>query len=145
MKLNNRGRSPLGGLIVAVILVASTAGYVSAFSRMFQATLFLDRPEANEQLSVPDETRPAAAQFAAPDQAFTRSAPAWLTNALPNYSARAREMWYLSLMNSRENVTLEPAYVGTLRDRYNADVASFSSPMFRSMPGGSSALSISAP
>lgn len=101
MKKEHRGGVPLAGLTVAAILLASTAGYVSALSRMFQAPVMLEESR-NDFLADADVAAPAAKIPAASfEQSLGQMAAAWLVNALPSYSSgRAREMWYLSLDSS---------------------------------------------
>jgi autotransporter-associated beta strand protein len=102
MKNEQRRGSPLAGLTVAAILLASTAGYVSALSKMFQSPLMFEE-SASDFLGDDASSATAAAQTqpASFQQYFARSTAAWLTNALPAYSSgRARELWYLSLDSS---------------------------------------------
>ena len=98
MKKEHRKGGPLVGLTVAAILLASTAGYVSALARMFQAPMDWEQSE-NDFLF--DEDSAAPRSKVAPvtfQQRLGRVAAAWLVNAMPGYSSgRARELWYLSL------------------------------------------------
>jgi fibronectin-binding autotransporter adhesin len=102
MKKERRGGSPLAGLTVAAILLASTAGYVSALSRMFQSPLIFEE-SASDFLGDDTSVAQAAGEEKVPSfqQSLGRTAAAWLINALPGYSSgRARELWYLSLESS---------------------------------------------
>jgi fibronectin-binding autotransporter adhesin len=101
MKNDKRGGSPLAGITVAVIILASTAGCLSAFSRIFQASVPFMTEEQHFQFA-DEASRPAFVEAPSSDQAFMRmAAPAWFTNAMPAYSSgRNREMWYLSLDSS---------------------------------------------
>jgi fibronectin-binding autotransporter adhesin len=106
MMKERRGGSPLAGLTVAAILLASTAGYVSALSRMFQSPLISEETESD---FLGDDT--SVAQAASQEKAATfqqslgRTAAAWLINALPGYSSgSARELWYLSLDSSGDRL-----------------------------------------
>jgi fibronectin-binding autotransporter adhesin len=103
MKKENRGGVPLAGLTVAAILLASTVGYVSALSRMFQAPIIAEESE-NGFLSEGDTAAPAARMAEVRiEQGLGRMAATWLMNALPGYSSgRARELWYLSLDSSSD-------------------------------------------
>jgi fibronectin-binding autotransporter adhesin len=104
MKKENRGGVPLAGLTVAAILLASTVGYVSALSRMFQAPIIAEESE-NGFLSDDDTAAPAARMpEVSIEQGLGRMAAAWLMNALPGYSSgRDRELWYLSLDQSGDH------------------------------------------
>jgi autotransporter-associated beta strand protein len=109
MKNEKRRGSPLAGLTVAAILLASTAGYVSALSKMFQSPLTFDE-SASDFLGNDMSDAPAAAQNqpASFQQYLGRTTAAWLINALPSYSSgRAREMWYLSLDSSGDRRAFE--------------------------------------
>ena len=132
MKKENRGGVPLAGLTVAAILLASTAGYVSALSRMFQAPM-ISEESANDFLSADADTAAPAAKIPAAsfEQSLGRMAAAWLVNALPGYSSgRARELWYLSLDSSGDR-QLRFENAGGVNDSSNPyqvfNVAQFSS------------------
>ena len=110
MKNEKRGGSPLAGLTVAVILLASTAGYVSALSRMFQAPLALAPVETDFQFNDVADTRAAVERAPADtEKSLGRTeAPAWLTNALPAYSSgSARIAWYSLLEKSGDRRTVD--------------------------------------
>ncbi len=101
MRKEKRGGSPLTGLTVAAILLASTAGYVSALSRMFQSPSPFLSPENTFSSEETSALASPAAEIPGFQQAFIRTAPAWFVNAMPGYSSgRARAMWYLSLDSS---------------------------------------------
>src|SRR5437764_4438418 len=99
MKNENRGGSPLARLTVVAILLASTAGYVSALSRMFQSPIPFVEEETDFHFDEIDAIRGGEARAVANSEgSFNRTAPAWLMNAMPGYSSgRNRELWYLSL------------------------------------------------
>ena len=122
MKKENRGGVPLAGLTVAAILLASTAGYVSALSRMFQAPVITEESESDFLSVDADMAAPAAKIPAAGfEQRLGQMAAAWLVNALPGYSSgRAREMWYLSLDSSgdRRAFELPPTVNGPASSTY---------------------------
>jgi autotransporter-associated beta strand protein len=101
MKKESRGGIPLAGLTVAAILLASTAGYVSALSRMFQAPVISQASENDFLFDGDMPTPPAKMPEAGFEQQLGQMAATWLVNALPGYSSgRARELWYLSLDSS---------------------------------------------
>jgi fibronectin-binding autotransporter adhesin len=101
MKKESRGGIPLAGLTVAAILLASTAGYVSALSRMFQAPVVSQASENDFLFDGDMPTPPAKMPEAGFEQRLGQMAATWLVNALPGYSSgRARELWYLSLDSS---------------------------------------------
>jgi fibronectin-binding autotransporter adhesin len=101
MKNEQRRGSPLAGLTVAAILLASTAGYVSALSKMFQSPLMVDESASDFLGDEVADTRAAVERATvAFQQSLGRTAPAWLTNAMPAYSSgSARIAWY-SLLDS---------------------------------------------
>src|SRR4051812_16361002 len=104
MKNQKRGTSPLVGLTIAAILLASTVGYVSALSRMFQSSVPFVTEESHFQFTDDASSNMTPVAAANSDQSFTRSAPAWFVNAMPSYSSsREREMWYLSLDRSGDS------------------------------------------
>lgn len=113
MGKENRGGRPFAGLTVAAILLASTAGYVSALSRMFQSPAPFLSEENDFSFEDAGEVRAAAPEIASFQQAFTRTAPAWFVNAMPGYSSgRARELWYLSLNRSGDGRLAYEAFGG---------------------------------
>jgi autotransporter-associated beta strand protein len=136
MKNEKRGGSPLAGLTIAAILLASTAGYVSALSRMFQSPMPFIAEETGFHFDEIDAMRSAEVRAVANSEgSFDRTAPAWLVNALPGYSSsRAREMWYLSLNSSGDRRVAFESY-GAMNDTsnpYAATKMSFASPFVQS-------------
>src|SRR6266550_2390240 len=109
MKESDRDRTPLSRIILALILMASMAGYVSALSGVLQVPLAL--PQWTNDLRFDDarDVRALADRSAANfPQSLGRTAPAWLMNALPGYSSgRAREQWYFSLDGSGDRIAFE--------------------------------------
>lgn len=101
MNRANRGGLPLAGLTIGAILLASTAGYVSAISRMFQAPLTPQVAMSSFHYEATDEDRAAEMTAQTVDQTLVRTAPSWLLNALPGYSSsQARMAWYSLLDRS---------------------------------------------
>jgi len=82
MKKENRASSPWAGLTIATILLASTAGYVSALSRMFQAPLALSEVTSNFHFDGGDDSRAITERAQAVVQNQSRPATGWLFNAL---------------------------------------------------------------
>src|SRR6476646_7239552 len=108
MKHDKRGTSPLAGLTIAAILLASTAGYVSALSRVFQSPLPFVNEERDFQFADEASSRPAVVEAASFQQTLSKTPPAWFVNAMPAYSSgRAREIWYLSLDRSSNTVSFD--------------------------------------
>jgi autotransporter-associated beta strand protein len=119
MKNEKRGKSPVAGLTVAAILLASTAGYVSALSRMFQSPMPLVAEETGFHFDEIDAMPAAEMRQAPTSQSIDRTAPAWLINALPGYSSgSARMLWYLSLDRSGDRRLSYEAF-GSANDTTN--------------------------
>ena len=113
MRNENRGGRPFAGLTVAAILLASTAGYVSALSRMFQSTSPVVSEGSDFRVEETGDRPAAAPEIASFQQIFTRTAPAWFVDAMPGYSSgRARELWYLSLNRSGDGRLSSEAFGG---------------------------------
>lgn len=144
MNKANRGGLPLAGLTIGAILLASTAGYVSAISRMFQAPLTPQVAMSSFQFDGTEADRPVEMTAPTADQSLARTAPAWLMNALPGYSSgSARLAWYSSLdrlgdsrvMLSLYSDSAPYAFVGTLDNPYRTDSSGMSSPYFGASGG----------
>src|SRR5205814_4977175 len=81
MKKEKRGGAPFAGITVAAILLASTAGYVSALSRMFEAPLVYDSEESDFLFDEALAPRaPEAPVVVNVEQTLPQTAPEWLMN-----------------------------------------------------------------
>jgi autotransporter-associated beta strand protein len=136
MKIENRSGAPLTGLTVVAILLASTAGYVSALSRLFQAPIASQAWESDFQVA--DGFGLRAQEEKAARQSLAKTAPAWLLNALPGYTssqARAREAWYFSLDESRNRLGFD--FSGSNVNASREGSAVFNSYQFSNLAPGS--------
>lgn len=108
MKRENRGGTPLAGLIVAAILLTSMAGYVSAFSRAFQVPyLWQAAWESDLQFNDRYGIRAEEERAARPLQSLARTASAWSLNTFQRYSSSVSDVAYFSLKQSGDRISFE--------------------------------------
>jgi autotransporter-associated beta strand protein len=108
MKVSDRKRAPVSRIILALVLLASTAGYVSALSRIFQVPRVWEISISHFHPEEGSDARTEPITNFNVQQSVARTTPAWLLNALPGYSSsRAREQWYSSLDRSGDRRDFE--------------------------------------